>query len=214
MQNKGILKTLLFTSITFFMFYILWIDNIFKEEERYNIPKKYEKVIYDHAEAIKGRQLFLQNCNGCHSVIYDNVYHSFAYTNEAFQKYRKEYRGLIPRDLYYAVFFNEMEGLKKAFGRVPPDLSTIYLARGKEYLFNFILNPQKVMPGTPMPPLMIGREEDVARIVAYLRHVAEPPPEEERKRKIMGIAMITYFFITGLLVFIKRRKIFNDKFTQ
>ncbi len=209
MQNKGILKTLFFTGITAFMFYILWIDNIFKKEEKYEVPEKYMKIINDHASAIKGRQLFLQNCNSCHSVIYDNVYHSFAYASEAFQKYRKEYRGLIPRDLYYAVFFNNMEGLKKAFGRVPPDLSTIYLARGEGYLFNFILNPQKVMPGTPMPPIMMGREEEVAKIVAYLKHVAEPPEEEQEKRKIMGIVMIAYFFITGLLIFIKRQRIIS-----
>ncbi len=212
MQNKGILKTIFFTGITIFLFYTLWIDNIFKEKTKeYSIPEKYKEIIRDHKSAIKGRQLFLQNCNGCHSVIYDNVYHSFAYTNEAFQKYRKEYRGLLPRDLYYAVFFKEFEGLKKAFGRIPPDLSTIYLARDEAYLFNFILNPQKVMEGTPMPPIMIGREEEVAKIVAYLRHVALPPEEEEKKRNIMGILMISYFIITGLLIFIKRYRIIKNE---
>jgi ubiquinol-cytochrome c reductase cytochrome c1 subunit len=48
---------------------------------------------------------------------------------------------------------NDLNALKESFGKVPPDLSTIYLVKGPEYLYNFILEPQKVLPGTTMPLL-------------------------------------------------------------
>ena len=102
---------------------------------------------------------------------------------------------------------NELNALKESFGKVPPDLSTIYLVKGPEYLYNFILEPQKVLPGTTMPPVMAGRPEETAKIIAYLRSVSEPPPQEKAKRNIMGVVTIGYLIVMGILIWLWRDRI-------
>jgi ubiquinol-cytochrome c reductase cytochrome c1 subunit len=201
------IKTIFFTVLTVAFFYIVWINNIFAPHEKYEMPPEHRKIAMDYKYAKEGRELFVQNCAACHSVRYDALYLTQVQANPMLASLQEKYGKVLPRDVYESVFMNDLNALKESFGKVPPDLSTIYLVKGPEYLYNFILEPQKVLPGTTMPPVMTGRPEETAKIVAYLRSVSEPPPEEKAKRNIMGVVTIVYFIVMGILIWLWRDRI-------
>jgi len=175
--------------------------------EKYEMPPEHRKIAMDYKYAKEGRELFVQNCAACHSVRYDALYPTQVQANPMLASLQEKYGKVLPRDVYEAVFMNELNALKESFGKVPPDLSTIYLVKGPEYLYNFILEPQKVLPGTTMPPVMAGRPEETAKIIAYLRSVSEPPPQEKAKRNIMGVVTIGYLIVMGILIWLWRDRI-------
>lgn len=202
------IKTVFFTAITLIFFYIIWINNFLAHREKYEMPEQHAKIAEDvKTYAKEGKQLFEQNCQACHSVRYDAVYISSVQANPELKTLQEKYGKVLPRDVYESVFQKDLNGLKESFGKVPPDLSTIYLVKGKEYLYNFTLEPQKVLPGTSMPPVMTGRPEETAKIVAYLKSVAEPSPEEKSKRTLMGVGTIAYLVVMGVLIWLWRGKI-------
>ena len=201
------IKTIFFTVLTLAFFYIVWINNIFAPHEKYEMPPEHRKIAMDYKYAKEGRELFIQNCAACHSVRYDALYLTQVQANPMLKPLQEKYGKVLPRDVYEAVFMNELNALKESFGKVPPDLSTIYLVKGPEYLYNFILEPQKVLPGTTMPPVMAGRPEETAKIIAYLRSVSEPPPQEMAKRNIMGVVTIGYLIVMGILIWLWRDRI-------
>ncbi|NAZ23432.1 MAG: c-type cytochrome [Thermocrinis sp.] len=201
------IKTIFFTVLTVAFFYIVWINNIFAPHEKYEMPPEHRKIAMDYKYAKEGRELFIQNCASCHSVRYDALYLTQVQANPMLASLQEKYGKVLPRDVYEAVFMNDLNALKESFGKVPPDLSTIYLVKGPEYLYNFILEPQKVLPGTTMPPVMAGRPEETAKIIAYLRSVSEPPPQEKAKRNIMGVVTIGYLIVMGILIWLWRDRI-------
>jgi ubiquinol-cytochrome c reductase cytochrome c1 subunit len=201
------IKTIFFTVLTVAFFYIVWINNIFAPHEKYEMPPEHKKIAMDYKYAKEGRELFIQNCAACHSVRYDALYLTQVQANPMLASLQEKYGKVLPRDVYEAVFMNDLNALKESFGKVPPDLSTIYLVKGPEYLYNFILEPQKVLPGTTMPPVMAGRPEETAKIIAYLRSVSEPPPQEKAKRNIMGVVTIGYLIVMGILIWLWRDRI-------
>jgi len=201
------IKTIFFTVLTVAFFYIVWINNIFAPHEKYEMPPEHKKIAMDYKYAKEGRELFIQNCAACHSVRYDALYPTQVQANPMLASLQEKYGKVLPRDVYEAVFMNDLNALKESFGKVPPDLSTIYLVKGPEYLYNFILEPQKVLPGTTMPPVMTGRPEETAKIIAYLKSVSEPPPEEKAKRNIMGVVTIGYLIVMGILIWLWRDRI-------
>lgn len=200
-------KAVFFTLLTLAFFYIIWINNIFAPHERYEMPEQYKKIADDVKYAREGKQLFEQNCQACHSVRYDTVYPSSVQANPNLKALQEKYGKILPNEVYESAFYTELSQLKESFGKVPPDLSTMYLSRGKEYLFNFILDPQKVLPGTSMPAVMTGRPEETAKIIAYLKSVSEPSPQEKVKRTLMGIFTIAYLIVMGVLIWVWRGRI-------
>ena len=201
------IKTVFFTAITLVFFYIIWFYNPFVHREKYEVPQQYMSIINDYSKyAQEGRQLFQQNCQACHSVRYDALYLASVEANPNLPALKEKYGKVLPRDVYEATFHSDLMGLKESFGKVPPDLSTIYLSRDVGYLYNFILEPYKVLPGTSMPAVIEGRPEDAAKIVAYLRSVSEPSPQEKTKRTIMGVGTIAYLVVMGALLYLWRKK--------
>lgn len=200
-------KAVFFTLLTLAFFYIIWINNIFAPHERYEMPEQYKKIADDVKYAREGKQLFEQNCQACHSVRYDTVYPSSVQANPNLKALQEKYGKILPNEVYESAFYTELSQLKESFGKVPPDLSTMYLSRGKEYLFNFILDPQKVLPGTSMPAVMTGRPEETAKIIAYLKSVSEPSPQEKAKRTLMGVFTIAYLIVMGVLMWVWRGRL-------
>lgn len=202
------IKAIFFTVITVVFFYIIWINNIFAPHEHYEMPAQHAKIADDvKSYAKEGKQLFEQNCQSCHSVRYDAVYIASVQANPKLKTLQEKYGKVLPRNVYESVFHEDLMSLKESFGKVPLDLSTIYIVKGKEYLYNFILDPQKVLPGTSMPAVMAGRPEETAKIIAYLKSVAEPSPEEKGKRVLMGVGTIAYLIVMGVLLWIYRGRI-------
>ncbi|NPA42246.1 MAG: c-type cytochrome [Aquificae bacterium] len=224
------IKTVFFTGLTVVFFFIIWIKNPFAPHHEYELPEEAEKIVFDPKAAEEGRELFKQNCASCHSLRYDGIYLMSVTAKPEWEKIEKtqgkpiieekdgkiHIRGyFVPRDVYEAVAISDLLGLKASFGKIPPDLSTYYLARGPGYLYQFIMDPQKILPGTTMPKLFFPEfdkeaPEKVAKIVAYMRSVNEPPPGEKAKRTLMGVATIGYFILMGALLWIYRKKIVSQ----
>ncbi len=235
MSAWSMAKTIFFVVLTVGFFTVIWVYNPFAPHETYELPEEAKRIIMDPKYAREGRDLFKMSCSSCHSLRYDGIYLLSVAMKPEWSKIEKslgkpilEYvevekdgkkekkavvRGyFVPRDVYEAVAISDLESLKASMGKVPPDLSTIYLARGPGYLYEFILHPQKVLPGTSMPQLFnpeFDKEapKKVAKIVSYLRAVSEPPPEEKTKRTLMGVATIGYFIIMGALLWLLRKKL-------
>ncbi|WP_457600408.1 cytochrome c1 [Hydrogenivirga sp.] len=227
MSTWGLIKTVLFTGLTLVFFFVIWIYNPFAHHAEYEVPDEAEKIINDPKAAVEGRELFKQNCASCHSLRYDGIYLMSVAAKPEWSKIEKtqgkpileekdgevKVRGyFVPRDVYEAVALADLQGLKASFGKIPPDLSTMYLSRGAGYLYNFISDPQKVLPGTSMPKLFFPEydkeaHQKVAKIVAYMRSVNEPPPGEKAKRALMGVVTIGYFILMGALLWIYKKKI-------
>lgn len=230
MSTWGLIKTVFFTAVTVVFFFVIWIYNPFAPHEEYELPDEAKKIIGDPKSAVEGRELFKQNCTSCHSLRYDGLYLMSVTAKPEWSKIEKtqgkpilerkdgklKVRGyFVPRDVYEAVAVSDLQNLKASLGKVPPDLSTMYLARGAGYLYNFISDPQKVLPGTSMPKLFFPEydkeaPQKVAKIVAYLRSVNEPPAGEKAKRALMGVVTIGYFILMGALLWIYRKRILKQ----
>ncbi len=227
MSTWGLIKTVFFTALTVVFFFIIWVENPFTHHAEYEIPEEAEKIINDPKAALEGRELFKQNCTSCHSLRYDGIYLMSVTAKPEWSKIEKtmgkplleekdgkiRVKGyFVPRDVYESVAFADLQALKASFGKIPPDLSTMYLSRGAGYLYNFISDPQKVLPGTSMPKLFFPEydkeaPQKVAKIVAYMRSVNEPPPGEKAKRALMGVVTIAYFIGMGALLWLYRKKV-------
>ena len=230
MSTWGLIKSVFFGGLTIIFFFVIWIKNPFTHHVDYEIPEEAEKIIGDPKSAIEGRELFKQNCASCHSLRYDGIYLMSVTAKPEWSKIEKtmgkplieekdgkiHVRGyFVSRDVYESVALSDLLNLKASFGKVPPDLSTVYLARGAGYLYNFILDPQKVLPGTTMPKLFFPEydkeaTQKVAKIVAYMRSVNEPSAGEKAKRALMGVATIGYFVLMGFLLWIYRKKLVSN----
>lgn len=235
MSAWAMAKTIFFVVVTVGFFLIIWVYNPFAHHDTYELPEEAKRIIMDPKYASEGRELFKQTCSSCHSLRYDGIYLLSVTAKPEWQKIEKTMgkpilemvrdpetgeekvvvKGyFVPRDIYEAVAINDLEALKASMGKVPPDLSSYYLARGPGYLYQFILNPQKVLPGTSMPQFFnpeFDKEagQKVAKIVSYMRSVSEPSPEEKTKRTFMGIATISYFVVMGALLWILRKRLIN-----
>ncbi len=230
MNGTGMIKTVFFGGITLLFFFVIWIYNPFAHHAEWEVPEEVEGIINDPKSAVEGKELFKQSCSSCHSLRYDGVYLMSVALKPEWSKIEKNFGQpilkevdgelkvtgyFVPRDVYEAIAATDLENLKASLGKVPPDLSTYYLARGSGYLYNFILDPQKVLPGTSMPQLFIPQydkeaPQKVAKIVAYMKSVNEPSPGEKAKRTFMGIATIGYFIAMGFLLWVYRKKLLKS----
>ena len=98
------------------------------------------------------------------------------------------------------------ENLKKYLGKVPPDLSVIYKAKGEEYLNAFINRPGVVLHGTSMPRLGINKESQ-EEIVAYLEEIADPHKEQRKK---VGLYVLLYMLVMVGLTYAWKKKIWKN----
>jgi ubiquinol-cytochrome c reductase cytochrome c1 subunit len=231
MSLGNILKTIFFTVFVVGFFFIIWIKNPFVQEQEYPLPAKYRAMIYsDNPQIIAaGRQIVTQQCAACHSLRYDGVYplsvksdpnypmiiKQFAKPIPSdsllapFHQKTKGFAMYLPQDVYDAAFAPELHTLKTQFGKVPPDLSTMYLARGPEYLFNWVQNPGKIIPGTAMPAILHGQPKEAAEVVAYLRAVDTPTPAEQTRRFEMGVVTLTFLILFGIAIYIYRGRLLD-----
>ena len=233
MSVWGVIKAIIFGGSTLAFFFILWFYNPFKHVEHYEVDKEVRAIIENPWKktengktiAEEGRELFIASCSSCHSLRYDGIYLMSVQANPKWKNVEKNAgrpiyrhgklykdRFFVPRDVYEAFAYEDLQGLKASLGQVPPDLSTMYLARGAGYLYEFILYPNKVLPGTTMPQMFNPEfdkqaKEKVAKIVAYMKSVNTPPPQEQFKRIVMGVAIIAYFVIVGLLLWKYRESV-------
>lgn len=233
MSIGNILKTIFFTVFVVGFFFIIWVKNPFVQEAEYPLPAQYRAMIYsDNPKIIAaGRQIVTQQCAACHSLRYDGVYPLSVKSDPNFPMIIKQFakpipndptsplyalhsktKGFamyLPEDVYDAAFASELHTLKSQFGKVPPDLSTMYLAKGPEYLWNWVQNPGKLLPGTAMPPILQGHPKEAAEVVAYLRAVDKPSAAEQTKRFEMGVITIAFLIAFGVAIYFYRARLLD-----
>jgi ubiquinol-cytochrome c reductase cytochrome c1 subunit len=144
---------------------------------------------FSDAAVKRGEAAFTSSCQTCHSL---------------------KYMGFVPR--------MDEANAQKAFGKVPPDLSLMAMARGTgtegaRYIYSLLVGfndtPAKnaVFPNIAMPapfakddPELLQEAKDVS---AFLFHAADPAVGE---RKWLGKLVLGYMIIlSGLLYFLYRK---------
>ncbi len=98
------------------------------------------------------------------------------------------------------------ENLKKYLGKVPPDLSVIYKAKGEEYLQAFINRPSKILNGTKMPRVGLDKESQ-EEIIGYLEKIADPHKEQRKK---VGLYVLLYMLVMIGLTYAWKKKIWKN----
>lgn len=99
-------------------------------------------------DAVRGRALFESRCSACHSLEHDRVGPALG--------------GIVGRTA----------GSRPEFD-YSPALAAAAFAWTPQLLEQWLSNPQALVPGQRMP-ISIGRAEDRADVVAYLRATASP----------------------------------------
>ncbi|HEY5998316.1 MAG TPA: cytochrome c1, partial [bacterium] len=141
------------------------------------------------AAVARGREVFAQVCRSCHGL-----------------RYLGERAPLAESDA------------RAAFGKVPPDLSLMALARGREgqgaayiaaLLSAYVDAPEKnrVSPGIAMPAPFAGDDPDLRRkaadVAAYLLFAADPHAAERRR---IGAGVLVYLAALAALLFLVNRR--------
>jgi ubiquinol-cytochrome c reductase cytochrome c1 subunit len=118
---------------------------------------------------LSDKEVFIDACGRCHSVKYDGWARN-----------------------------SEDKALDKYMGTNPPDLSIMIRAKSKEYLTNFIDDPQKLLEGTAMP--RVGLKEDkVKQVISYLESVGDRKKDErESTTKNILIFLVAFTFFAFL----------------
>ena len=124
-----------------------------------------------------GEEVVKEGCVRCHSIKYQKI------------------QALSPNDT-----------MKKYLGKVPPDLSVIYKAKGEEYLNAFINKPQAILPGTGMPRVGLSSEAQ-EKALAYLDEISDPHKEQRQK---VGLIVMAYLFVMVGLTFAWKKKIWKN----
>ncbi|EAL8696719.1 cytochrome c1 [Campylobacter coli] len=124
----------------------------------------------------KDKSTFIEACGRCHDIKYDNF---FTPSNH--------------------------NDLANYLGSVPPDLSMMIRSRGEQYLYDFINNTQKLLPGTAMP--RVGLTEDAqVKVVSYLEKVGDSKKEE---RESTGIYIMIFFVILSIFAIGWKRSVWS-----
>lgn len=124
-----------------------------------------------------GEEVVKEGCVRCHSIKYQKI------------------SALSPNDT-----------MKKYLGKVPPDLSVIYKAKGEEYLDAFINKPQAIIPGTGMPRVGLSKEAQ-EKALAYLDEISDPHKEQRQK---VGLIVLAYLLVMVGLTFAWKKKIWKN----
>lgn len=96
--------------------------------------------------------------------------------------------------------------ITKYMGTIPPDLSIIIRAKGKEYLETFINNPQKQLKGTAMPRVGLT-EKAQEQVIAYLEKTGDRKKDE---RNTLGLKVIGFMIIFTILAYLWKVKIWRE----
>jgi len=126
---------------------------------------------------LSGKEVVKEGCVRCHSI-----------------KYQK-----IPAE-------TPPQPLKQYLGKVPPDLSIIYKAKGEEYLHAFLNKPQALLPGTGMPRVGLNKEAQ-EKAIAYLEEIADPHKEQRKK---VGLLVLGYLLVMTGLTYAWKKKIWKN----
>ncbi len=126
--------------------------------------------------SLTAKEAFEEACVRCHSMKYANI-----------------------------TSLTDNVNIKKYMGTLPPDLSMMFKSRGKDYLHNFINDPQKLLHGTSMP--RVGLSENAEKqVVSYMENIADAKKEQ---REELGPKVLIYMAIFAFLAYLWKRRIWS-----
>jgi len=128
------------------------------------------------------KEVFQNACQRCHSI-----------------KYGDFYGGSMQAKTPAA-------NIKTYMGTIPPDLSQYIRSRSKEYLHEFINNPQKHLKGTAMPRVGLT-EASEDQVIEYLTKVGD---SKKAQREALGPKFLGYLVIFALFAWLWKFKIWRD----
>jgi len=97
------------------------------------------------------------------------------------------------------------DALKKYAGKLPPDLSTIIVARSNSFLTTFIEDPQSHRKGTSMP--RTGLTADATdKVMEHLTNSGDPAKD---MRNSLGWKVILFFIIFSVLAYLWKESVWR-----
>ena len=148
------------------------------------------------------KEVFVDACGRCHAVRYDNRVMGEKWTQIGQKpkfKYEKDSLAFDIKVLEY------QETLKNYMGKLPPDLSTIVVARSNHFIETFIENPQAQLEGTAMPAVGLTKPA-YDKVLVYLTKMGDPKKEE---REAYGPWFLLYFTILAVLSFAWKKSVWK-----
>ena len=118
---------------------------------------------------ISDEKVFLDACQRCHDMKYENKY----------------------------VLTNRVN-LAAYMGSNPPDLSMMIRSKGDDYLHKFINDTQKMLPGTSMPRVGLNKASE-NKVVAYMAKAGDAKKAERESLGINAMIYFLIFGIFGWL---------------
>ncbi len=143
------------------------------------------------------KQAFEDACGRCHA----NRYTQWTQIGEK-PKFKKERDSL----LFDANVLDYQDNLKKYLGKLPPDTSMQFGARGEHHLETFIENPQNLKEGTSMPRVGVTADGS-EKIMLYLQDSYDPKRDE---RHTTGLWVMGYLLIFAFVAFLWKRQVWRD----
>jgi ubiquinol-cytochrome c reductase cytochrome c1 subunit len=125
-------------------------------------------------KTMTNKEVFNNACQRCHSI-----------------KYGDMLKGTMQA-------YTPTENIKSYMGKVPPDLSQYIKSRGPEYIHTFVNDPQKLLPGTPMPRVGLTLASE-KQVVAYLEEVGD---SKKAQREELGPKFLIYLVIFAIFAWL------------
>ncbi len=100
----------------------------------------------------------------------------------------------------------EQAAVAAYMGKLPPDLSIIFRARGEHFLETFIENPQSQLAGTAMPRVGLNHE-GMEKVMEYLAETGDPSAPA---RSALGPWVILFFIVFTVLAYLWKQSLWKD----
>jgi len=125
------------------------------------------------------KEVYQDACQRCHSIKYGDFYGGSMAAKSDVSKY---------------------------MGKTPPDLSQFIRSRSKNYLHEFINDPQKHLEGTAMPRVGLTLDAET-QAIAYLEEVGD---SKKAQRESLGGPFLAYLVIFAIFAWLWKTKIWRQ----
>jgi len=96
--------------------------------------------------------------------------------------------------------------LKGYIGAKAPDLSQYIKSRGREYLENFINDPQRLLHGTGMPRVGLT-EQAQEQVITYMEEIGD---SKKAERESLGIYVLLFMVLFAVMATLWKKEIWKD----
>lgn len=148
------------------------------------------------------KEVFVDACGRCHGIRYDNKVMGEQWTQIGQKPRFKFQKDSLAFDIKVIDY---KENLTKYMGKLPPDLSTIIVARSNHFLETFIEDPQAQLEGTAMPAVGLNKE-GYNKVMTYLTDMGDP---SKKDREAYGPWFLGYLIILAILAYLWKKSVWR-----